>query len=139
MVPKYLEKRKRGYVSLILVWPMLRYSLSIHQVINVKLSDLPHHKTRSSLAELTRPARAIKRKYKNETKATSGRKQKRLAQDAKYHNWFTPFTWALIEKAARNAGWEMSPSAIVREAKKIDALVFENLKRTTVAAWIDRS
>lgn len=45
--------------------------------------------------------------------------------DAKYHNWFTPLIWSLIEKASQYAGWEMSPSAIVKEVKKIDPIIFQ--------------
>lgn len=111
-----------------------------NQVINVKLADLPTRETTSSIAELTRPARALKKKFKAENKKPQGRKKmKNTDSDAKYHNWFTPLTWSLIEKANRNAGWEMSPSAIVREAKRIDAVIFANLSRTTVIGWIDRS
>ena len=50
-----------------------------------------------------------------------------------------PFTWSLIEKASQNAGWEMSASAIVREAKRIDAVIFTNLSQMTVIGWIDHS
>jgi hypothetical protein len=111
----------------------------VNQVINVKLADLPSRKTRSSIAELTRPARALKKKIKAGNKKPQGQKKTKTVEDAKYHNWFSPFTWSLIEKASRNAGWEMSASAIVREAKRIDAVTFANLSRTTVIGWIDRS
>jgi hypothetical protein len=82
----------------------------------------------------------LKKKIKAQNKKPQGRKKTtKTTEDAKYHNWFNPITWSLIEKASRNAGWEMSASAIVRESKRIDPVVFANLSRTTVIGWIDRS
>ena len=134
---KNLGKKKR-YATSGLV--KCNYYISYaNQVINIQLADLPAHKTRSSIAELTRPARALKKKIKAENKKPQGRKKMKTTEDAKYHNWFNPFTWSLIEKASRNAGWEMSASAIVREAKRIDAVIFTNLSQTTVIGWIDHS
>jgi hypothetical protein len=88
---------------------------------------------------LSRPGRAIKRKFKNDHKKPQGRKATLPVRPAKYHNWFSPFVWSQIEIAIRQVGWKMGASEIVAAAKRIDPVVFEGFTRTTVKSWIDRS
>ena len=127
MVQRIWGKKKRVCNQWSCKKNMSLYISYANQVINVQLADLPARKTRSSIAELTCPARALKKKIKAENKKPQGQKKMKTTEDAKYHNWFNPFTWSLIKKVSRNAGWEMSASAIVREAKRIDAVIFANL------------
>jgi hypothetical protein len=68
-------------------------------------------------AELSRPGRALKRKFKAGNRKPQGRKQKLPLRPAKYHNWFTPFVWSQIQIAAKKVGWTMSASEIVVTAK----------------------
>lgn len=81
----------------------------------------------------------LKNKLKEANRKPQGRKRKLPMRPVKYHNWHTPFAWTQIEKAVKHAGWEMSASAIVAAAQKIDPEVFKGLRRTTVNSWIDRS
>jgi hypothetical protein len=96
-------------------------------------------KCRMELPEETRPARALKEKMKEKNKKSCGKKCKNEARPAKYHNWFTPLSWRIIEQAGQAAGHRMSPTAIVRIAKARNPEIFEGLTRTTVSGWIDRS
>ena len=106
----------------------------------MKMADDSHRKTRSSIAELSRPARMLKQKFKDDNRKPQGRKRKRLLKSAKYHNWHTPpFIWTQIEIAVRQVKWKMGGSAIVAAARKLDPVLFAGLSRTTVNSWIDRS
>ncbi|KAF6742212.1 hypothetical protein DFP72DRAFT_197331 [Ephemerocybe angulata] len=94
----------------------------------------------NGVAELSRPARVIQQKIMAKKRKPQGRKKKTpdVKRPAKYHNWFTPLIWALLEKAVKRAGIKMSPTAIVKEAKKLDPEIFDGLRHSTVAGWIDR-
>ncbi len=72
----------------------------------------------TSIAELTRPARALKKKIKQTVRKLQGRKVTRDTAPAKYHNWHGPATWSIIMLAAKEAGWRMSATDIVNAAKK---------------------
>ncbi|RXW18423.1 hypothetical protein EST38_g7441 [Candolleomyces aberdarensis] len=93
----------------------------------------------NSVAELSRPTRAIQARIIAQRRYPQGRKKKNEARPATYHNWFTPFIWAQIEQAVKRAGWRMSATSIVREAQKADPEVFKGLRHSTVEGWIDRS
>jgi hypothetical protein len=96
-------------------------------------------KPRTTIAELSRPARSLNHKFKDKTKKCTGRKRKTPIRSAKYHNWHTPFIWRQIQLAAKRVGWRMSATEIVRDLQKHDPEVFAGLRRTTVNSWIDRS
>ena len=51
----------------------------------------------------------------------------------------TPLLWSMISRAAIVTGPKMSPTDIVRELRKKDAVLFEKLAPQTVGGWIDRS
>lgn len=112
----------------------------IFQIVDVQLEDdSSSKKMRMTIAELTRPARALKMKIKAANKKKSGRKKKVPVRPAKYHNWHTPFCWSQIQLAAKQVGWTMSSSEIVRVLQKRDPEVFAGLRRTTINSWIDRT
>lgn len=93
-----------------------------------------------SIAELSRPARSLKEKFKAKVRKVSGRKRNNTEKPAKYHNWFTPFLFKQIEDARITSGgptW--STRAIIRELQKKDFATFKGLSRTTINGWIDRS
>jgi hypothetical protein len=46
---------------------------------------------------------------------------------ATYMNWHNPFIWPPINRIAKRVGYQMSPTAIVREAKCEDAMLFDKL------------
>jgi hypothetical protein len=94
---------------------------------------------RMELAEETRPARLLERKIKEKKRKPQGRKAKHMPRQAKYHNWFSPVCWRMIEEAAKAAGWKMSATQIVKIAKARYPMIFEGLARETVREWIDRS
>jgi hypothetical protein len=90
------------------------------------------------IVELTRPVRALKEKIRSVKKSPKGRKRKNKARSAKYHNWHTPFCWSQIKIAAKQVGWKMSASDIVRALRRMDPDTFAGISRTTVEGWIDR-
>ena len=92
-----------------------------------------------NVAEDTRPARMLGRKIRDKNRKPQGRKEKNAPQPAKYHNWFSPISWAMIDDAAKAAGWRMSASKIVKNAKARNPRIFEKLTRETVKGWIDRT
>jgi hypothetical protein len=96
-------------------------------------------KQRMDLAEETRPARLLKKKINDKNRKPQGRKKKHEQRRAKYHNWFTPACWRMIEQAGKAAGWKMSATRIVKIAKTRNPEIFENLSRETVRDWIDKS
>jgi hypothetical protein len=106
----------------------------------MELSD--HHtskKAKQTIAELTRPARALKEKIKAKNQKPQGRKRIHEARPAKYHNWHTPFCWSQILLAAKKVGWQMSSSAMVGTLRRMDPETFAGISRTTIEAWIDRT
>ena len=84
------KKKRKGYATTVGLWNVLKNIIHSIQVINVQLADIPTHKTKSSIAELTRPARALKNKYKAENKKPQGWKKTKTTENAKYHNCFNP-------------------------------------------------
>jgi hypothetical protein len=91
-----------------------------------------------TLAELSRPRREFKEDTKKGNKRC-GRKQKEKnkKKDAKLTNWFNPFIWSQVVTAAARAGRPWHPSAIVREARKLNMGVFWKLAPQVVGRWID--
>ena len=67
--------------------------------------------------------------------------RKHKARDAVYHNWFTLFLWSQIDGALKHpsVGWKMSSWNLVKVLQQRDPVVFENLSRSTVESWIDRT
>lgn len=104
----------------------------------MELADRDSPTKKTKVAELTRPARALKEKIRSAKKSQKGRKRKNMARPAKYHNWHTPFCWSQIKIAAKQVGWKMSASAIVRALHRMDPDTFAGISRTTVEGWIDR-
>jgi hypothetical protein len=105
--------------------------------MELELADRVSPSKKPNIAELTRPARALKEKIASAKKNPKGRKRKNEPRPAKYHNWHTPFCWSQIKIAAKQAGWKMSASAIVRALNRMDPDTFAGISRTTVEAWID--
>jgi hypothetical protein len=96
-------------------------------------------KRRVGFAEETRPKRELIKEYRRTHRSKKGRKLKAQPREAKYHNWFTPLCWVIIEQAARVAGWQMSATQIVKICQARQPQVFAGLTRETVKCWIDRS
>lgn len=93
-----------------------------------------------TIAELTRPAHHLKKKFKEEARKPQGRKAFRTEKATKYNNWFTPFLFRQIEQARILAGGpKWSTRAIERELRKKDSVTFAKFNRTTLDEWIDRS
>ena len=104
------------------------------------LKNPPNLDQGGSVAQLSRPARSLKKKFKDEIRKPQGRKAFRNETKIKYHNWFTPFLFRQIENARITAGGpNWSTRAIERELKKTDSATFANFSRTTLDEWIDRS
>ena len=105
--------------------------------------DLQHHTKLdqgATVSELSRPARTLKRKFKDRTRKPQGQKAFRSPREARYTNWFSPFLFQQIENARIMAGgptW--STRAIERELKKKDSVTFKAFSRKTLDTWIDRS
>jgi hypothetical protein len=114
--------------------------IGIYQVRKMELQETPKLDQGGTIAELTRPARSLKKKFKNEIRKPQGRKAFRTKKQAKYHNWFTPFIFKQIENARITAGGpNWSTRAIERELMKKDPVVFKDFRRQTLDEWIDRS
>lgn len=93
-----------------------------------------------SIAELSRPAKAVIKRYKDKNRKAQGRKQVIPKKRTAYVNWFSPFLFQQIEAARVKAGGpQWSTRAIERELKKSDPEVFAKFSRTTIDKWIDRS
>lgn len=84
------------------------------------LADTTNARIKGNIAELTRPARAIKEKMKNQKRKPQGKKRKNQSRPAKNTNWLTPFCWSQIAMVAKQVG-------------------FAGINRTTIDGWIDRS
>jgi hypothetical protein len=94
----------------------------------------------TTVAELTRPGRAILKKHKEKSRKPQGRKKKKhVERPAKYHNWHTPACWSQVLLAAKEAGPRMSATEIVKSLKRRDPVIFAGISRTTVESWINRS
>ncbi|KAM6491985.1 hypothetical protein JOM56_012623 [Amanita muscaria] len=107
---------------------------------DAELHDMPSLDQGDSVAQLSRPARMLKGKFKEHNRKPQGRKASHQPRKAIYHNWFSPFLFKQIEGARIAAGgptW--STSAIVKELQKRDWDTFKALRRTTLNDWIDRS
>jgi hypothetical protein len=105
----------------------------------LELADKEGGKTVSK-AEKSRPYRAFKQKQKVQAHAAQPNPRPVKEQkDAVYMNWFTDFLWSQIEAAAKDVGWKMSASAIVKLLNSRNPKDFTSLSRTTVYAWIDYS
>jgi len=114
--------------------------IGIYQVCKMELQETPKLDQGGTTAELTRPARSLKKKFKNEIRKPQGRKAFHTEKKVKYHNWFTPFVFKQIENARIEAGGpNWSTRAIERELKKKDPIVFKDFRRQTLDEWIDRS
>jgi hypothetical protein len=87
-------------------------------------------------AELSRPRCQFKEDRRAHNKP-QGRKRKILQWQAKMMNWQSPFVWSQIEMAARKAGKPWSPRAILKEAQKLDPIVFSGLTEQVIGQWID--
>jgi hypothetical protein len=117
------------------------------KIVPLELKDTTSVKNgRLEIPAETRPARAVEKKLREKkkkllekTRKPPGRKLVRVTRPAKYHNWFMPICWRLIEQARITAGWDMSASKIVKIAKMRNPEIFGGLARTTVREWIDRS
>lgn len=106
----------------------------------MELQETPKHNQGGTTAELTWPARSLKKKIKNEMQKPQGRKAFHTKKQAKYHNWFTPFIFKQIENARIMAGeLNWSTWAIEWELIKKDSVVFKNFRHQTLDEWIDRS
>ena len=77
----------------------------------------PNKKAKGEIAELTRPARALKAEIRNKNRKPQGRKKIYATRPAKYHNWHTPFCRSQILLAVKEVGWRMGASDIVRALK----------------------
>lgn len=92
-----------------------------------------------NVAEQSRPRRALKEDIRAANDTPQGRPKTTTYQPAKLTNWMNPFLWDSIEKAAKRAGYQMRPAAIVKELQRIDGKIFHKLAPQTVGAWIDRT
>ena len=93
-----------------------------------------------SVAELSRPAKALNRNFMEKWKKPQGRKQKHNSLKGKYHNWLSPFLFTQIETARVTSGSpKWSTRAIVRTLKKKDPETFQGLGCSTIDGWIDRT
>jgi hypothetical protein len=88
--------------------------------------ELEEDNSMPSVAEDSRPHRQYKEDVRKLRKP-AGRKREHEQKVFKHINWFSPFIWRQIEMAAKQAGRLWSPSAIAREARKIDFKVFTTL------------
>ena len=68
-----------------------------------------------------------------------GRKRTQDLELATRVNWQSPLLWDTIVRAAAIVGYRMSPTAIEREAKRLDPVKFKQLTSQVIGQWIDRS
>jgi hypothetical protein len=110
------------------------------QIQEVNLADDGHSGFKLHVAEASRPGRQIKQniRARKEAKKEHPCSKKPLGL-AKYVNWHSPTYWHHIEAARQAAGWQMSASAIVKEAKRRDPIMFASLSHGTVWEWVDYS
>jgi hypothetical protein len=106
----------------------------------MELSEPPKIDLGGTVAELSRPANTLIKKFKDKNRKPSGQKRTKEDKPSKYHNWLTPFLFTQIEQARIAAGGpRWSTRAIVHELNKKDQRSFGNLSHTTLNGWIDRS
>ena len=92
------------------------------------------------VAEVTRPARSLKEKFKKQIQKPQGRKQKHEPRAARYVHWLSPLLWPKIKMAAKVAGGPtMSSRSIVHYLKRQDSKTFSLLSPSTVEGWVDRT
>ena len=85
----------------------------------MELKEPPKLDQGETIPELSRPARALKKKFMKKRQKRQGSKALRPDKEMKYHNWFTPFLFKQIENARIIAGGpKWSTRAIERELKK---------------------
>jgi hypothetical protein len=89
------------------------------------------------VAELSRPRRQFKEDERRGNKP-SGRKRQHEKERAERVNWFSPFLWTGIERAAFVAGKPWSPRQIRIEAQRQDPKSYATLTDQVVGRWIDR-
>ncbi|THU76846.1 hypothetical protein K435DRAFT_703867, partial [Dendrothele bispora CBS 962.96] len=94
-------------------------------------------KIAQDVAEISRPKRQLKPKFRDENRKPQGRKKTKESRQARYVNWQTPFLWQQIDLAAREVGY--SATAIVKRLRGRDADSFSTLRESTVRGWIDKS
>lgn len=106
----------------------------------MELEEPPKIDIGGTIAELSRPANALVKKFKDKNRKPQGRKQTVDDKPTKYHNWLTPFLFTQIENARIAAGGpRWSTRAIVHELNKRDPRTFGHLSHSTINGWIDRS
>jgi hypothetical protein len=71
---------------------------------DMQLREEPSMDQGGSVAELSRPAHALKERLREQNRKPQGRKAFRQSQKTIYHNWFTPFLFKQIENARIVAG-----------------------------------
>ncbi|KAK6996843.1 hypothetical protein R3P38DRAFT_3626103 [Favolaschia claudopus] len=138
------QERERGYLADVKAGIRNEdFSLAAPQtkkrrIIVPNLQDIP---TSDDIAELSRPARQIEKRYKDKHRThKSGRKRKNEDQQRVYTNWKTPFLFKQILVAGRqtkDAGG-LSSTAIVKYLRTRDRETFANLAATTVQGWFQR-
>ncbi|KAJ7467330.1 hypothetical protein B0H11DRAFT_1814098, partial [Mycena galericulata] len=90
-------------------------------------------------AEVSRPRRQFKEDAKKNKKPNRRKqKEKNKKRDSKLTNWFHPLLFPQIVTAAARAGKPWKPSAIVREARKLNMGAFWKLTEQVVGGWIDK-
>ena len=63
------------------------------------LTDHPALDQGGTVAVLSRPAKLVKKEFKEQTRKPQGRKAIRPCKATIYHNWFTPFLFKQIDDA----------------------------------------
>jgi hypothetical protein len=92
-------------------------------------------KMKLNVAEASRPNRIFKvGEHQNHTEV--GQPCKKLNKEAVLINWMTPLIWSVIDRAATHMGYQMQPTIIVKELKRIDLVLFKSLTPQTLGAWI---
>jgi len=86
--------------------------------------------------ELSCPRRQFREDGRARNKP-QGRKCIQQQQKAQKTNWQSPFLWSQIEIAATRAGKPWSPRAILKEAHKLDPIIFSRLTKQVIGRWID--
>jgi len=92
--------------------------------------------TTPDIPELSRPRRQF-REDQRAGRKSQGRKRKTSQRQLRQTNWQSPFLWSQIEIAAVKAGKPWRPCEILKEARKIDRVVFASLTEQVIGRWID--
>ena len=67
----------------------------------------------------------------------SGKRGGTKQERHKRTNWYHPFLWAHIDRAAKVNDW--SPQAMINTLKKEQPKLFSRLHKGTISRWIDRT